>query len=135
MPRIWLYMFYIFIINCNPESYCRYGYFENSWWSLGQIVENLQITNKLFFQNVLNLAEVWISTPHRLAAGANWETSSCSEHSSWQVIGIWPRIHFSEQRLMHRLPSTITFPKMLHFRCQFENFADTYIFLMFTHLY
>ena len=33
---------------------------------------------------------------------------------------------------MHRLPSTIIFPKMLH---QFENLAEMFIILLFTHFY
>ena len=58
---------------------------------------------------------------------------SCSEHISWDAMGIWQRIHFSGQRLMHRLLSTIIFPKIFCLKCQFENLAEIYIILLFTH--
>ena len=36
-------------------------------------------------------------------------------------FGIWLKIHFSGQRVIHLLPSTIIFPKMFCLACQFEN--------------
>ena len=61
--------------------------------------------------------------------------SSCSEHIASQAIGIWLRIHFSEQILMHQLPSAIIFPKILHLKCQFEDLAEINIILLFNHTY
>ena len=52
-----------------------------------------------------------------------------------QNIGTWPRLQFPGQRLMHRLWSTIIFPKMLRLNYPFENSAEIYRILIFTHLY
>ena len=49
----------------------------------------------------------------------------CSEHVSWKHIGILPSLHFSEQRLMHRLQSTIMFSKMLRLKSLLENLIYT----------
>ena len=46
---------------------------------------------------------------------------SVSEHIAWETIDIWPRLHFSGQRLIHRL----------RLRCQFENLAEMNILLLF----
>ena len=60
---------------------------------------------------------------------------SCSERSSWKALCNWPSLNFSGQILMHRLRTTIIFPKMLHLKCQFKNLVDIYIILLFTPLY
>ena len=53
--------------------------------------------------------------PKNMVLELTGKHSSCSEHISLQAIGIWLRMHISEQTLMHQqLPSTIIFPKMLH---------------------
>ena len=57
--------------------------------------------------------------PKDLVLELTGKHSSCSEHISWEAIGIWLRIHFSGQRLMHQLPRTIIVPKMLRLRWQF----------------
>ena len=60
---------------------------------------------------------------------------SCSEQISWDDMSIWLRIHFSGQRLMHRLWSALIFLKMLRLKCQSENLTEMYIIFLFTHLY
>ena len=44
------------------------------------------------------------------------------------------RIHFSGQRLMNLLPSTIIIPKMLHLKCQFENLLHSVHYTLHLHL-
>ena len=60
---------------------------------------------------------------------------SFSEHFLWEAMDICLNIHFSGQRLMHRLQSTIIFPKILRLKCQFDKLTETYIKLLFTHLH
>ena len=57
------------------------------------------------------------------------------EHISWEAIGIWPRMHFPGQRLMHRLQSIVIFHIMLRLKFLFDELAERYIILIFTHLY
>ena len=52
--------------------------------------------------------------PKHLVLELTWKHFSCSEHISWEAIGIWPLMHFSWQRLMHRLWSTIIFISSAH---------------------
>ena len=52
--------------------------------------------------------------------------SSCSEHILWDAMAIWLGIHFSGQRLTHLLRSTNIFPKILRFKCEFENLPEMY---------
>ena len=61
--------------------------------------------------------------------------SSCSEHISEQAVGIRLRIHFSEQRVMHQLPSTIIFSKILRLKCQFGKSAEIYVILLFVYIF
>ena len=88
---------------------------------LGQLVKSFDLQNK---GNRLQLSGIWLRLLE--LTGKHFY---CFEHSSQQTFGIWPRIHFSEQRLVHQLQSNITFPKMLRLRCQFENFDNMYLIL------
>ena len=56
-------------------------------------------------------------------------------HIFLEIMGSWPGIYFSGQRLMDCLRTTIIFPKRLCLRCKFRNLDEMYIFLLFTHLY
>ena len=85
------------------------------------------------------MSRIWLKfgfeLPKDLVLELAVKHSICPEHILWHAMGIWLRIHFSGQRLMHRLRSTIIFPKMLRLKCQFENLPEMYIILLFTHKY
>ena len=85
------------------------------------------------------MSNTWLKFEFQLPEDLVLELSgkhfSCAEHVSWQHIGIWPRLQFSVQRLMHRLRSTIIFPKMLSLKCQLKNSAEIYRILLLTHWY
>ena len=85
------------------------------------------------------MSRIWLrfgfQLPKDLVLELAGKHSSCSECISWEAMGIWLRIHFSGQRLMHRLRSTIIFPKMLRWKCQFENLAEIHIIRLFTQSY
>ena len=46
---------------------------------------------------------------------------SCSEHISWEVFGIWPRLHFLCKDWCTGYGAFFIFPKMLRLKCQLEN--------------
>ena len=68
--------------------------------------------------------------PKDLVSDLTGKHFSCSEYVSWQHIGNW--LHFSGQRLMHRLRSTIIHPKMLRLKSLFENLIEKYIIPLLT---
>ena len=84
------------------------------------------------------ISDVWLKFEYQLLKDPVLELTakyfSYSEHNSWQTNGIWPRWNFYGQRLMHRLRTTIIYSKILHLKCQFENSAEIYLVLLFTHL-
>ena len=84
----------------------------------------------IFAPNQRVLAEVWILTPQRHGAGANWELLQL--YRAHFLTSFWMRLHFSGQKLMHRLLSTIIFSKILRLKCTFKNLSEIYIFLVFT---
>ena len=92
-----------------------------NWWILTKII---CIWMKFGFQ-----------LPKALVLEVFQKHCRCSGNNSLQAICIWLRIHFSWQWLMHRLPSTIIFPKMLHLKCQFLNLTEIYIILLFTNVH
>ena len=77
------------------------------------------LTGQLCGTGRLHTDDVWTHTFHECV-------TLTGKHNSWQVIGIWPRTHFSGKRLMHWLWSTIILSKMLRLRCEFDNLADMY---------
>ena len=65
---------------------------------------------------MLKISEVWLrfefQPPKDLVLELAGKHSSCLECIPLEAMGIWLRIHFSGQRLLHRLQSTIIIPKM-----------------------
>ena len=88
-----------------------------------------------FAKKLSVLAEVWISSPQRHGAGAYSEAFQLFRTHFLTIYWYLAEEHFSGKRLMHRLPSTIIFPKMLCLKYKVENLAEIYILLLFTHFY
>jgi len=124
------------VLKTFSERYWKNAFIKTHWMSLEQTWTNWWFFEKVIFPKI---GWSWLKFGFQLPKDMGLEPirkhSSFSEPISKHSIGIWLRIHFSGQRLMHRLPSTIIFPKMLRWKCQFENLAEIYKILLFTHFY
>ena len=68
-----------------------------------------------------NLLSFGVQLPNCMVLELTGKNVSSLKNSAREDIGFGLRLHFSGQRLMQWLWSTIIFPNILRSRCQFEN--------------